>query len=234
MRALRGVTVVTGAVVAVLLAQVAPSQAADGPRLTCFGKPATIVGTPGPDILVGGPDDVVVGLGGDDSIMGVTVCGGAGDDGIGSPAIETLVETNDKLDGGKGDDVLYGFWGVDVLLGGPGNDYIDDCDGEEDDPDGGDPGTDVMRGGPGNDSIHSVAGRNLVYGDEGDDRIHDYTHVRTVISGGPGNDTIDARDDNNGLNPFQPDKVAGDAGRDSATVNRIDKVFSTESVTYVD
>ena len=34
--------------------------------------------------------------------------------------------------------------------------------------------------------------------------------------------------------PYQPDRVSGDQGTDSATVNRIDKVRTTEKVTYVD
>lgn len=48
---------------------------------TCFGKRATIVGTPGDDRLVGtGGRDVIVGRGGDDVILGRggrdRICGG--------------------------------------------------------------------------------------------------------------------------------------------------------------
>lgn len=230
MGAVHRMAFVTISAAALMLAQVAPSQAASDPRQTCFGRAATIIGTPGPDYLIGGAEDVVVGLGGDDILDGGTACGGAGDDAFGSePGM------NNKWDGGSGNDQLMGDWGVDILLGGPGDDYIHDGDGEEDEPDWVDPGTDVMKGGPGNDWIFSVAGRNLVYGNGGDDWIRDYTHVRTVISGGAGNDTIDATLDNvYSPNPFQPDRVAGDAGRDSATVNRIDRVSSTENVYYVD
>ena len=44
------------------------------PTYTCFGQPATIVGTPGDDVLYGSGDtaDVIVGLGGNDSIRGST------------------------------------------------------------------------------------------------------------------------------------------------------------------
>ena len=91
-----------------------------------------------------------------------------------------------------------------------------------------------MTGGPGDDLVVSASGRNLAYGDGGADRIYDYTRVGTVVSGGPGNDRMVSTGDNYGDNPVEPDRVAGDAGRDTAAVNRIDKVSSTESVTYVD
>jgi Ca2+-binding RTX toxin-like protein len=216
-------------VAALMLAQVAPSQAASDPRLMCFGKAATVVGTAGPDYLQEGPDDVVIGLGGDDILLGGTVCGGVGND-----SLSGFWRVSSHLDGGVGDDIIRGEVGPsDVLLGGAGNDYLSDS-GDTDYEDSYDPGTDVMKGGPGDDHIVSTSGRNLIDGNAGNDRIYDYTHVRTVISGGAGSDTIDATLDNHGLNPYQPDKVAGDAGRDSATVNRIDKVSSTERVTYVD
>jgi hypothetical protein len=55
-----------------------------------------------------------------------------------------------------------------------------------------------------------------------------------VISGGAGDDTIDSVHVDNGPNPVQPDLVAGDAGRDTALVDRADKVRTTENDTYVD
>jgi hypothetical protein len=73
--------------------------------LTCEGKVATIVGTPGDDVIYGtDDDDVIVGRGGDDVIYGLggndTICGGGGND--------TLVggDGNDPLRGGSGDDIL--------------------------------------------------------------------------------------------------------------------------------
>lgn len=229
MRLFRGLEVVTVSVAAVVLAQAAPSHAASTTRLTCFGKAATIVGTPGPDILGGGPEDVVLGLGGDDQLAGGTVCGGAGNDSINGKTGE-----GSSLDGGEGDDTLRGDAGrYDVLLGGPGNDYVAD-ENDLDYADWTDPGTDVLKGGPGDDLVVSASGRNLAYGDGGADRIYDYTRVGTVVSGGPGNDRMVSTGDNYGDNPVELDRVAGDAGRDTAAVNRIDKVSSTESVTYVD
>jgi Ca2+-binding RTX toxin-like protein len=96
-----------------------------GPKgsLLCFGAPATIVGTEGPDnadfgtppivgtagadvIVALGGDDVVDGLGGDDKI-----CGGDGDDFMFGNA------GNDQMDGGGGD--------IDFVSGGPGDDTLD-------------------------------------------------------------------------------------------------------------
>jgi Ca2+-binding RTX toxin-like protein len=219
---------VTALVAALTLTPAAPGHAAVDAGLMCLGKPATIVGTHGPDFLVGGPEDVVVGLAGDDWLFGGTVCAGPGNDNVNGPELWA----NTKLDGGDGNDQLMGGFRVDLLLGGAGNDYLWDTD-DQDNPDCSDPGTDVMKGGPGDDRFVSSAGRNIIYGDQGDDQVLDYSHVRTVISAGPGRDTIDATRDNQGLNPYEPDTINGDAGKDTAKVNPTDKVSSAESVTYV-
>jgi hemolysin type calcium-binding protein/calcineurin-like phosphoesterase family protein len=97
-----------------------PARAA--PRaVDCFGRPATIVGTPGNDRLVGTPrPDVIAGLGGDDAIQGREgadlVCGGPGDDVIEGGG------GNDRLSGGADADTLDGGSGRDALDGGPGAD----------------------------------------------------------------------------------------------------------------
>lgn len=107
----------------VATALVGAPGAAIADEALCDGRPATIVGTEGPDLLVGTPGpDVIAGLGGDDRIEGLggrdLICGGLGNDslqgGLG----------NDKLLGGAGDDVLEGGFGVDDLLGGPGSDEL--------------------------------------------------------------------------------------------------------------
>ena len=100
--------------------------------VTCGGKPATIVGTPGDDILIGtnGPD-VIAGLDGHDVIVGL-----AG---------------NDRLCGGPGHDYLIGGSGRDRLLGQGGNDMI-----------GGGSGNDVILAGPGNDKIQGGAGNDTI------------------------------------------------------------------------
>ncbi len=98
--------------------------------ITCHGATATIVGTSGDDTLIGTAGrDVIVGLAGDDLIRGLggndVICGNVG---------------SDVLDGGRGDDRLYGGTGLgnghhnddgdllyagDLLVGGPGDDYLD-------------------------------------------------------------------------------------------------------------
>ncbi|WP_089718741.1 putative Ig domain-containing protein, partial [Candidatus Entotheonella palauensis] len=95
---------------------------------TCFGQPATLVGTEGDDILVGTAGvDVIVGLGGNDFIKGRgsndLLCGGAGND-------ELLGDSgDDTLNGGSGDDLLRGGNNDDTLNGGSGNDICRGDDG---------------------------------------------------------------------------------------------------------
>ncbi len=110
-------------------------------RAICDGRPATIVGTNGPDRLRGtrGPD-VIAGLGGADVITGLggpdVICGGAG---------------ADVLDGGAGADRLLGGAGRDVLRGGAGRDTLL-----------GGPGPDRLVGGLGRDRLLGGAGRNVL------------------------------------------------------------------------
>jgi hypothetical protein len=95
---------------------------------TCFGSPATILGTEGNDQINGtaGPD-VIVALGGNDVIASWQggpdkICGGDGSDTIlGGPG-------NDEIDGGAGGDPILGGLGDDRLIGGADTDsvaYID-------------------------------------------------------------------------------------------------------------
>jgi hypothetical protein len=106
----------------------------------CGGRPATVVGSAGPDRLKGtaGPD-VISGLGGDDTIDGLggadVICGGLG---------------ADLLRGGAGRDVLKGGAGPDRLRGGPGADRLL-----------GGPGADRLLGGLGVDALIGGAGRNI-------------------------------------------------------------------------
>ena len=89
----------------------------------CDGKPATIVGTPGPDVLRGTPRaDVIVGLGGKDTIAAVkgndTVCGGSGADTLGGGP------GRDRLFGGPGNDRITGGAGRDTCAGGLGHNRV--------------------------------------------------------------------------------------------------------------
>jgi hypothetical protein len=116
----------------------------------CQGRPATIVGTPGPDALVGtaGPD-VIASLGGADIVRGGggadVVCAGPGGDRVlGGQGRDLLVggPGGDRLSGAAGPDRLLGGAGIDVLRGGAGPDRLL-----------GGAGADILRGGPGRDTL---------------------------------------------------------------------------------
>jgi Ca2+-binding RTX toxin-like protein len=118
------------------------------PTFTCFGVPATIIGTTGKDTLVGTPgDDVIVGLGGNDAIDGKggddLLCGDEGDDtirgGLGNDRIDGGLG-NDSINGGPGNDTIFGGAGRDTIAGAGGDDHID-----------GGPDRDSINGGPGTD-----------------------------------------------------------------------------------
>ena len=92
---------------------------------TCFGKPATKVGTDAANTINGGSGaDVIVGLGGNDKIDGKggkdVICGGDGNDTLtGGPAV-------DKFDGGDGNDTLFAKDGLKetAVKGGAGTDRV--------------------------------------------------------------------------------------------------------------
>ena len=135
----RGRVLTLGLIVSVATLALPGAQAA--PQHRCFGRAATIVGTPGHDSLPGteGPD-VIVGLGGNDFIGGRggadRICGGAGDD-----AADAEGGTDAPgLDGGPGEDLIRGGPGVDDLNGGPVES-------------GRSAGADLLRGGKGSDNL---------------------------------------------------------------------------------
>jgi Tol biopolymer transport system component len=74
----------------------------------------------------------------------------------------------DRIDGNAGNDRLFGGNGDDVISGGSGNDGV-----------GGGPGNDVISGGPGNDVLSGSTGNDVIDGGPGRDKI----------GCGPGNDT---------------------------------------------
>ena len=120
-----------------------------------------VVGTPRGDRLHGSFSQVVLGLAGNDRLyaddpagpeQGNTLDGGPGDDRLYGGRAE------DTLDGGAGADALFGGASGDVLIGGPGRDRIE-----------GQGGGDVVRAVDGRrDSIGCGAGRDLVYADRSD------------------------------------------------------------------
>jgi Tol biopolymer transport system component len=99
----------------------------DGSDRRRISNGCRIDGTDGPDILHGGFSQVVLGLGGDDTLYADdTGYSFEGDTLYGGPGKDTLVggSARDTLSGGPGDDTLSGGPSADILIGGPGRDRI--------------------------------------------------------------------------------------------------------------
>ena len=92
--------------------------------------------------------------------------------------IDGLTEGHDRLDGGPGNDWLYGNGGDDELLGGTGMDSLDGGAGD-DRLDGG-AGADGLYGGGGDDELYGGADDDWLVGDTGND----------ILEGGAGDDQL--------------------------------------------
>jgi Ca2+-binding RTX toxin-like protein len=160
---------ITSALASIALVLIGLTATQGAPR--CFGRPATIIGTPRADFIRGTPrSDVIVGLGGRDDILGLggndRICGGGGADDIAGGL------GNDRISGGRSWDALGGGGGADLIQGGSGNDHI-----------GGytpDPGDDVIRGGPGDDSMRHWLGNDAMDGGPGSDLLEAVGHQSGV------------------------------------------------------
>lgn len=187
-----------------------------------------LVGQAGNDTLYGGEgDDILAGWEGDDQLIG-----GAGNDlmagdfgryeqplqravpaalvvlpgvvGSSSSDASTIEQTGaDLLDGGAGDDTLYGEGGSDFVIGGEGNDVLY-----------GDApylpqelqAADILDGGAGDDVLDGGGGDDQLYGGTGTDDLY----------GGAGNDLLDAGSGNDGLWSGEgDDTLRGGDGADS-------------------
>lgn len=167
------------------------AQGAHAGRVECFGMPATIVGTNGPDTLRGTPGpDVIVGLDGDDLLIGDggpdKICGGAGDDELlGSAGADKLNEQGGYglLQGGKGNDLLKGGPGgasarydhaedrvvIDLAAGTVKGEGQDRLRGIQDA--GGSAFNDVIRGSGGDNLLQGQDGNDRLFGRGGDDYV---------------------------------------------------------------
>jgi RTX calcium-binding nonapeptide repeat (4 copies) len=114
---------------------------------------------------------------------------GAGDDGV--EGCFSAGPGDDIVEEGDGNDIgcVFGNEGDDIMDGGPGNDAVL-----------GGPGNDLLHGGPGDDALDqgpcSIGcpdppdlGDDTLYGDEGDDVIAAGNGI-DVADGGPGDDTL--------------------------------------------
>jgi Ca2+-binding RTX toxin-like protein len=171
------------------VATLALAPRADSSTPSCFGKPATIVGTEGDETLFGTDgNDVIVGLGGDDQVIARDgddlVCGNGGDD------ILNGGDGNDKLSlGPRGAD--KGPFNPDQnASGGPetvGNDLLVGADDSDDQLDG-QVGDDVLKGLTGEDAISGEEGHDKLYGGGNNDVVHADDGEADFVNGGGGTD----------------------------------------------
>jgi len=185
---------------------------ANGAPPTCFGVPATLVGTGVNDVLNGtGANDVIVALDGNDGIRGLggndRICGDAGDDNVlggdgedfvlGGPGADTIngEEGNDTLLGnaGGGDNNDVG----DTIIGAQGNDHIDGWVGD-----------DTLVGNVGNDQLRGEAGIDTAY--YGTAKAGIAASLVTNTATGQGNDTFVAIENLSG-SPFNDQLTGNDA-----------------------
>ena len=118
----------------------------------------------------------------------------------------------DILIGGGGDDTLSGGEGGDVLLGGGGDDTLD-----------GGEGGDLLLGGSGSDTLIGGKGKDLLFGEAGDDTLSggrgkDSLHGGTgndALTGGEGGDTLRGGEGDDTLDGGKgKDMLFGDSGDD--------------------
>ena len=167
--------------------------------------------------------NVIYGLGGNDTITvqdphaTTEIYGGDGDD-----TVKGSLWVVDYIEGGAGNDSLYGYWGNDTILGGDGNDRIDGGAGDDLIYTGG--GDDTIQGGYSNDTIYVGPGTNKIDGGPGTDSAvfaGDFTDYALTTAGSVTTITFTGGSDgdllqNNGTNVTTID-FQGDDGADTLT-----------------
>jgi hypothetical protein len=127
-------------------------------------------------------NDIINGLGGNDTLFG-DACND-----ILKPVSAAAVgaDGNDTLNGGTGDDKLFGAGGNDTLNGGPGNDTLN-----------GGGGNDNLNGGGGNDKLTDRKGVNKLKGGAGNDTLNARNGKKETVDCGSGKKdkaTVDKKD----------------------------------------
>lgn len=139
--------------------------------------------------------------------------GGAGDD-----LLRNKTRFRSRMDGGPGDDSIFGGRGDDQVKGGSGDDLVKG--GAGNDVINGGPGQDHLEGGLGRDTISGGRGEDDLFGDAGQDTLEggagndDLNGGRQSdnLRGGPGDDTLCAGGDGR----FDLDSLDGGSGADTA------------------
>ena len=126
---------------------------------------------------------------------------------------------NDSLDGGTGNDIIYGEGGNDSIWGGTGADVLYGGAGNDTIRLGADGNADLAYGGDGDDVIvtehTSTSVADTVYGDDGNDSVTGGAGIE-VIHGGAGNDTLTGGAGNDTLHgDADTDDLSGGGGNDS-------------------
>ncbi len=123
--------------------------------------------------------------------------------GLSTSDLPTGGQRGDFLNGGLGNDEIYGREGGDVIFGHDGDDHIEGGEGADiiyggrgDDLLSGGDGDDRIYGEDGNDRIGGGEGRNWLYGGDGDDWIGGDGSL-SVFDGGAGNDVLNGSADHN-------------------------------------
>jgi Ca2+-binding RTX toxin-like protein len=140
---------------------------------TCFGEPASLVGTNGNDHLRGTQgDDVIDTLGGSDTVVSRggndRICSGSGHDGINAGSGADRVNSGSESDFvilGDGNDLVYAGGENDAVYGGPGNDRLFGGDGRDYMIGAG--SDDYISGGAEGDALYGVSGTDDAVGDDG-------------------------------------------------------------------
>ncbi|MER5554571.1 calcium-binding protein [Streptomyces sp. NPDC002793] len=166
------------------------SSAEDTTAVVCE-LPADSARPDGIDVFLGDGDDTIAaftpgmntvsGGAGDDELhahTARTVLGDAGDDMVMGPAalhggdgMDHLMgdSENQRMWGGRGDDMIEGYGGDDTVYAGSGDDHVTGGDGR-----------DILLGGSGDDMVHGEGGDDFVCGGTGKD----------TLDGGDGRDIV--------------------------------------------
>ena len=128
----------------------------------------------------------------------ITVQGYFQNDGLGAYRIDEIHFDNGKVldvatvkelvqQSTDGSDELRAYQSGSTLNGGLGDDYLYGAD-----------GADTLNGGKGNDWLYSGNGNDMLNGDEGDDKLYGY-YGDDILNGGAGNDGLFGEDGNDTL-----------------------------------